>query len=179
MNYEMHVADFLVWRLTQETTGLQRLLLVKCLSQETRCTAHIILNSVILHNMHSGAKKKIQIAEWEHVSFSKSMHAFTHHVIEDVRKHLNARPGICPSPCQHLISFPSVLKTLHHSSVFITVGLPVAYGGKERRSLAFQSKETSLNNSISSLHSSHLTFSLTLVKCRRMKPITVHMHFTL
>lgn len=52
-------------------------------------------------------------------------HAFTEHVIVDVRKHLKARPGICPSHCQHLISFPSVLKALHLSSVFITVDLPV------------------------------------------------------
>lgn len=40
-------------------------------------------------------------------------------------KNVKARPGICPSRCQHLISFPSVLKALHLSSVFITVDLPV------------------------------------------------------
>lgn len=67
----------------------ERLLLVKRLSQATCCTAHIILNSVILHNTHSGREECV----------------YTDHMIADVRKYLNARPGICPFGCQHLISF--------------------------------------------------------------------------
>lgn len=52
-------------------------------------------------------------------------YAFTDHATVVAEREKNPRPWICPSNCQHLISFPSVLKALHHSSVFITVDLPV------------------------------------------------------
>lgn len=80
--------------------------------------------------MHGAAKKR-WMAEFADGRVRTRLiwkeHAFTEHVIVDVRKNLKARPGICPSRCQHLISFPSVLKALHLSSVFITVDLPVGY----------------------------------------------------
>lgn len=155
MNYEMHIADFFfflslpfpVWRLTQETSGLPRdYFLWKRLSQATCCTTHFMPNSVILHSAQGRAKRRKEKKEKGEIKKEikrfadgkvepclvqeEVLDAFTDHVIADVRKHLKARAGICPSHCQHPISFfPSVPKALRHSSVFITVVLPVSLDG--------------------------------------------------
>lgn len=60
---------------TGDFRSSERLLLLKRLSQATCCIADIMLNSVILHNLHSAAKKKrmnVQIELREHGSSGKS-----------------------------------------------------------------------------------------------------------
>lgn len=137
MNYEIHVADFFSMAAdTGDFGSSERLLLVKRLSQATCCKAHIMINSHLLYSYYATCimeQKKNKTDKFAHSRVRTCLIweecASTDHVILDVRKHLNARPGICPSSCQHLISFPYVLKALHHSSVFITVDLPVCVSG--------------------------------------------------
>lgn len=153
MNYEIHVAyvfffflslPFPVWRLTQETSGLR---IISCESaylrqpavQRILCQTQSYYTARMAERKEGGKKRKGRKKEIKRFAHGKVetclvqeevLDAFTDHVIADVRKHLKARAGICPSHCQHLISFfPSVLKALHHSSVFITVVLPVSLDG--------------------------------------------------
>lgn len=113
-----------------------RLLPVKCLSQATCCTLHIILNSDILSQTRLSLTQKkkdikTEIYRWCKMrEWGSSIHTPYNAECERMFKGQTGGRGICPyRHRRHLISFPRVLKALHHSSVFITVDLPVCLSG--------------------------------------------------